>query len=133
MCTINLSYSVFYRILQLWRSTGKRGSAQNILPRITRECYKWLLCPFQEAAADLKPTVDAFALNTTGESLGTEITRVCLGNELVISTWSPIHLRDILQELYWKGEQIAVSAAGFFEDTLRYLYLPRFKNRDVLH
>ena len=108
-------------------------SAQEVLPRIARECYKWLLCPFQEVVTDPKPTVEAFALNTTGGSLGTEIERVCLDNELVISTWSPIHLRGILQELYWKGEQIAASAAGFFEDTLRYFYLPRFKNRDVLH
>jgi len=108
-------------------------SAQDILLRIARECYKWLLCPFQEAATDPKPMIEAFALNTTGGSLGTEIERVCLDNELVISTWSPIHLRDILRELYWKGEQIAASASGFFEDTLRYLYLPRFKSRDVLH
>jgi len=107
--------------------------AQEVLPRIARECYKWLLCPFQEAATDPKPTVEVFAPNTTGGALGTEIERVCLDNELVISTWSPIHLRNILQELYWKGEQIAASAAGFFEDTLRYLYLPRLKSRDVLH
>jgi hypothetical protein len=91
------------------------------------------LCPFQEAATDPKPTVEAFALNTTGASLGAEIERVCRDNELVISTWSPIHLRDMLRELYWKGEQIAASASGFFEDTLRYLYLPRFRSRDVLH
>lgn len=57
---------------------------------------KWLLCPFQEATTDPKPTVEAFALNTAGGSLGTEIERVCLDNELVILTWSPIHLRAIV-------------------------------------
>lgn len=108
-------------------------SAQDILLRIARECYKWLLCPFQEAATDPKPMIEAFALNTTGGSLGTEIERVCLDNELVILTGSPIHLRDILQELYWKGTQIAASAVGFFEDTLRYLYLSRLKSWDALH
>jgi predicted AAA+ superfamily ATPase len=120
-------------LLQKNQAEKEFKSAQDVLPRIARECYKWLLCPFQEAATDPKPTVEAFALNTTGASLGAEIERVCRDNELVISTWSPIHLRDMLRELYWKGEQIAASASGFFEDTLRYLYLPRFRSRDVLH
>jgi predicted AAA+ superfamily ATPase len=120
-------------LLQKNQAEKEFKTAQDVLPRIARECYKWLLCPFQEAATDPKPTLEAFALNTTGGSLGGEIERVCLDNELVISTWSPIHLRDMLRELYWRGEQIAASASGFFEDTLRYLYLPRFKSRDVLH
>lgn len=96
-------------------------------------CCASRACPFQGAATDPKPMIEAFALNTTGGSLGTEIERVCLDNELVILTWSPIHLRDILQELYWKGTQIAASAVGFFEDTLRYLYLSRLKSWDALH
>ena len=107
-------------------------NAQEVLPRAARECYKWLLCPFQETPTDPKPTVEAFPLNTTGAALGAEIERVCTDNELVISTWSPIHLRTMLQELYWKGGQSAASASGFFEDTLRYLYLPRFQRRHVL-
>jgi hypothetical protein len=86
----------------------------------------------QGAPTDPKPIVEAFPLNTTGGSLGSEIERVCLDNELVIPTWSPIHLHTLLKELYWKGGQSAVKASGFFEDTLRYLYLPRFKSRDVL-
>jgi hypothetical protein len=86
----------------------------------------------QDAPTDPKPGVEAFALNTTGGSVGAEIERVCADNELVITTWSPIHLRAKLQELYWKGGRSAESASGFFEDTLRYFYLPRFKTRDVL-
>ena len=50
----------------------------------------------------------------------------------MIATWSPIHLRTKLKELYWKEGQSAAGAAAFFEDTLRYLYMPRLKNRDVL-
>lgn len=107
-------------------------SAEDVLPRIARECYKWLLCPLQETPTDPKPTVEAFPLTTSGGSFGGEIERVCLDNELIIPTWSPIHLRTLLKELYWKNGQIAVKASSLFEDTLRYLYLPRFKNRDVL-
>ena len=37
-----------------------------------------------------------------------------------------------LTELYWKEGQPAAGAMAFWEDTLRYLYLPRLKDRDVL-
>lgn len=57
---------------------------------------------------------------------------MCTENELVITTWSPIHLRAKLKELYWKADKLAVGALAFWEDTLRYLYLPRLKNREVL-
>jgi hypothetical protein len=36
------------------------------------------------------------------------------------------------QGLYWKEGQPSAKAIAFWEDTLRYLYLPRLKNRDVL-
>ena len=53
-------------------------------------------------------------------------------HSLVIPTWSPIHLRDELKKLYWKPGTPAKKAADFWEDTLRYLYLPRLKDRGVL-
>ncbi|MEN3165217.1 ATP-binding protein [Tistrella mobilis] len=119
-------------LLQKKQAENELKSAEDALPRVVRECYKWLLCPMQDAPTDPKPGVEAFALNTTGGSIGSEIERVCADNELVITTWSPIHLRAKLKELYWKNGQNAASAAGFFEDTLRYLYMPRLKSRDVL-
>jgi hypothetical protein len=71
-------------------------------------------------------------LNTTGGSVSSEIERACVDNELIITTWSPIHLRTKLKDLYWKEGQPSAKAMAFWEDTLRYLYLPRLKNRDVL-
>lgn len=119
-------------LLQKNQAEKELKSTEEILPRIARECYKWLLCPMQDAPTDPKPGIEVFSLNTSGASAGAEIERICTDNELVISTWSPIHLRTKLRELYWKGGQTAASATGFFEDTLRYLYMPRLKNRDVL-
>jgi predicted AAA+ superfamily ATPase len=119
-------------LLQKNQSEKELKSAEEVLPRVVRECYKWLLCPMQDAPTDPKPGVEVFALNTTGGSVGSEIERVCTDNELVITTWSPIHLRTKLKEFYWKNRNNAASTAEFFEDTLRYLYLPRLKSRDVL-
>jgi hypothetical protein len=55
-----------------------------------------------------------------------------LDNEWVISTWSPVHLRARLQEFYWKPDKPFTKAADFWSDTLRYVYLPRLKDRGVL-
>lgn len=41
-------------------------------------------------------------------------------------------MRTKPKELYWKDDQPAALASAFWEDTLRYLYLPRLRNRDVL-
>jgi hypothetical protein len=84
----------------------------------------------QETATDPQPKVEAFPVNTAGGSLVREIERVCVDNELVIKAWSPIHLRTKLKDFYWKDGQPA--AGAFWEDTLRYLHLPRLKDREVL-
>ena len=117
--------------LQAEQARKELKGAEDVLPRVARECFKWLLCPSQENPTG-KPSVENFALNTGGAALGPEIERVCLDNEWVISTWSPIHLRTKLKELYWKADKPAVKAAVFWDDTLRYLYLPRLKDRGVI-
>lgn len=117
--------------LQAEQAKKELKAAEDVLPRVARECYKWLLCPSQENPAG-KPSVETFPLNTSGAALGPEIERVCLDNELVIATWSPIHLRTKLKELYWKADKPAKKAAEFWEDTLRYLYLSRLKDRGVI-
>jgi uncharacterized protein len=118
--------------LQEEQAKKELQSAEDVLPRVARECYKWLLCPVQATPADRQPTIEAFPLNTSGSALGTEIQRVCHDNELVISAWSPIHLRDTLKKLYWKDGKDAVGAMAFWEDMQRYLYLPRLNGRTVL-
>lgn len=119
-------------LLQKKQAETELTGAENLLPRVARECYKWLLCPGQTTATNPKPIIEVFPLNTGGASLGNEIERVCLDNELVITTWSPIHLRTRMQELYWKPDKPAFGAMAFWEDTMRYLYLPRLKSRSVL-
>ena len=119
-------------LLQKKQAEKELQTAEEVLPRAVRECYRWLLCPMQESATEPKPTVEAFPLNTTAGGVGSEIERVCTENELIITTWSPIHLRERLKEFYWKDGNSAAGAMTFWEDSLRYLYLPRFKNRDVL-
>jgi hypothetical protein len=117
--------------LQAEQARKELKGADDVLPRVARECYKWLLCPSQDLPTG-KPSTEVFPLNTSGSALGPEIERVCLDNELVIATWSPIHLRAKLKELYWKDDRPAVKAIDFWNDTHRYLYLPRLKDRGTI-
>jgi predicted AAA+ superfamily ATPase len=118
--------------LQEDQAKKEQQTAEEVLPRVARECYKWLLCPVMASPTERQPAVEAFPLNTSGNSYGAEIDRVCAENELIISVWSPIHLRTKLRELYWKPEKVAVGAMAFWEDVQRYLYLPRLLDREVL-
>lgn len=119
-------------LLQKNQAEKELRAVEDVLPRAARECYRWLLCPAQDAPSDPKPTIEAFPLGTTGGSISGEIERVCGENELVISTWSPIHLRTTLSALYWHDGHKTANASAFYEDTLRYLYLPRLKSHEVL-
>jgi hypothetical protein len=119
-------------LIQKKQAEKELQAAGDVLPRVARECYKWLVCPVQHTPTESKVSVEAFPLNTSGSALAAEIERVCLENELVITTWSPIHLRTKLAELYWKPEKTAVLAMAFWDDTMRYLYLPRLRSRSVL-
>lgn len=102
------------------------------LPRVLRETYKWLLCPAQ-ASPGAPTEVEAYSLNTgAAASTTTEVERVSRENELVIKEWSPFHLHSKLVEVYWKGGKVTAGALAFWEDSQKYLYLPRLKNRDVL-
>lgn len=117
--------------LQAEQAKKELKTAEDVLPRVARECYKWLLCPTQDSPTG-KTTVEVFPLNTGGSALGPEIERVCLDNELVVTTWSPIHLRSKLKEFYWKQDKVATKAMDFWEDSMRYVYLPRLRERGVL-
>jgi predicted AAA+ superfamily ATPase len=118
--------------LQKKQAEKELQTSEDVLPRVARESYKWLLCPVQHSPTEPKPSVETFPVNTSGSAFGTEVERVCVDNELVIATWSPIHLRTKLKELYWKADKPAAGAMAFWEDTMRYLYMPRLKSRDVL-
>ncbi len=118
--------------LQGDQARKERETADAVVQRATRDCYRWVLCPVQHAATDREIKVEAFAMNPTpSSSFQVELGRVCEENELIISAWSPIHLRTRLQELYWKPPVEAVKALSVWEDMQKYLYLPRLRGRSV--
>ena len=115
------------------RSADTEAKSANLaVPRTARECFRWLLCPVQDVPTAQRPGVEEHAVATSGGSAAAEVDRVCKDNELIIEEWAPTHLRAQLQSLYWRADRPAERAAAFWEDTLRYPYLPRLRDRNVL-
>jgi len=105
--------------------------AEEVLVRVARDSYKWFLCPYlaDEKSSDVE--IDAEQIKTGGD-FGEEIDKLMQENEFVITVWSPIHLRTQLESLYWKQDKPYVSAMDFWEDSQKYIYLPRLLNSEVL-
>lgn len=102
--------------------------------RLLREAWCWLLAPEQGADTEGRPGElrwEAIRLSASAQSLSKELHAKIHDNELVIEAWSPTHLKSQLQRYYWHGGQQHVAAVDFWQDSLRYLYLPRLKNEDV--
>ncbi len=110
----------------------QQKAAEDALHSAARACFRWVICPVQESAADRDVSFETFALATSGGTFMGELDRVCGENELVVSRWSPLHLRDKLRELYWKDGVVAVRAMTVWESVQRYFYLPRLKRQFVL-
>jgi len=106
--------------------------AQETIPRTVRECYRWLLCPTQTTAIGGQPEIESYTIPTSGTSMFSQIDNICVDQELVITAWSPTHLREVLREYYWTGDSKAVKASTFWDDSQKYLYLPRLQRREVL-
>ncbi|WP_235808115.1 ATP-binding protein [Methanoculleus horonobensis] len=109
--------------------------ARRTVARTIRETYRWLLVPVQEfEGGRVSPEVawEDYSINPGAERPVEEIERVLKENEALITEWAPIHLANQLKRWSWTDETSDMKAGDFWENTCRYLYLPRLLNRDVL-
>lgn len=110
-------------------------TARRTVIRAVRETYRWLLVPVQEIMGGrISPKIawEHYSINPSAEKPVEEIERVLKENEALITEWSPIHLSSLLKRWFWKEDIAEMNAGEFWENTCRYLYLPRLQNRDVL-
>ncbi len=112
-----------------------RDTARKTVTRAIRETYRWLLVPVQELdAGRVSPNIEweRYSINPGAETPIKEIERVLRENEVLITEWAPIHLCNQLKRWFWTDGSADVKAGEFWENTCRYLYLPRLQSRDVL-
>lgn len=110
------------------------GDAQEVLKRMVREAYKWLLAPMQEEKPGKGLTDiqwEPYQINPGAQHFGQEIERVLKENELLIGEWSPIHLASLLKKWFWKEDVKEVGALEVWQKFCQYLYLPRLRDESV--
>lgn len=105
--------------------------AENTLQQMVRESYKWILCPLQFKATDTKVDWEAVSVSTNSANLIQEIENRLREEEWITSEWSPIHLKNLLAQWYLKEGVTDVNGLKVYQDTCRYLYLPRLINDQV--
>ena len=69
--------------LQAQQAKKELQTAEDVLPRVARECFKWLLGPGMGSPTDKEISVEALPLGTSSGTFNSEVERVCIENEWV--------------------------------------------------
>jgi hypothetical protein len=119
-------------LFQIKLAKKNADSAEKSLVQLVRETWKWLLCPVQEVIKG-KPEItwDVASISPAATNLVLEIEQKLHEEEWLITRWSPIHLRNILHQWYFKEGVQDISAQKVWQDCCHYLYLPRIANQQV--
>ena len=127
------SNKLVYQSNQLAEVKRAVDGAEQTLLQLVRETYKWLICPVEEFVRG-KPSLEweVVSVSPAAQNLVLEIESKLREEEWLISEWSPIHLRNMLNQWYFKDGVTEVSALKVYQDCCNYLYLPRLQNDQVL-
>jgi len=107
--------------------------AKKVLVQSVRDCYKWLMNPFEELAGG-RPSLK-WEVTTVSAGAGSFVATIenkLREEEWVIYEWSPIHLSNTLKQWYFKDGQSEVITKKLLNDFASYLYLPRLASESVL-
>lgn len=118
---------------QAKQARQSHATAQAALERMISEVYKWLISPMQTASSGKVNDIEwePFQLNTAAQSIPRAMEQILRDNELVIDQWSPIHLRSLLQQWFWKAEPQEIPAREVWRQMCCQLYMPRLKSEGV--
>lgn len=110
---------------------ANKENAEKSFTRTLRETYRWLLNPRQDTPEKQDLAWDALPLPAGAPNLISEIENTAKHAELVVTEWSPVHLRNELEKWYFKENTPDVSALKVWQDSCQYLYMVRLLNDDV--
>ncbi|MCD6007628.1 ATP-binding protein [Halomonas sp. IOP_31] len=119
-------------LTHLRQAKQSRDTAETSLSQLIRETYKWLMAPVEEFVRG-KPKLEweVVQISTTTTNLVETIETKLREEEWLIYEWSPIFLRNVLNQWYFKAGVTEVSALKVWQDSCHYLYLPRLVNDQV--
>lgn len=124
--------SLNHDLTHLRQAKQSRDAADNSLTQLVRETFKWLMAPIEEFEKG-KPTLgwEVVQVSTTTSNLIETIENKLREEEWLTFDWSPIFLRNILAQWYFKDGVTEISALKVWQDCCHYLYLPRLVNDQV--
>lgn len=109
-----------------------RDVSQDDLRRVLREAYKWLLCPMEEVVnGKVVFSWESAQLSSGVANLALEIENKLKEEDWLVTEWSPVHLKRVLDQFYFKNGNPDVSALTVYQNCCQYLYLPRLLNDSV--
>ena len=119
-------------LFQVQLAKKNTAAAEQSLKQLVRETYKWMLCPTQDMSKG-KPALhwEVLSLSANTLSLVADIEQKLREEEWLITQWSPVHLRNLLNQWYFKDGVQEISALKVWQDCCHYLYLPRIANDKV--
>lgn len=119
-------------LAHLHQAKLNRDGAEKSLSQLVRETYKWLIAPVEEFVKGRQTlNWEVVTISPTATSLIQAIEEKLREEEWLIYEWSPIHLRNTLNQWYLKDGETEVSALKVWQDCCHYLYLPRLVNDSV--
>ena len=117
--------------IQAKQAKDQKAESDKALYRTVRDTYRWLMSPVQEirrGRLDPKIVWDTVQVSATTPVLIAEIERLAVENGWLITAWSPVHLKPILETWYFKDGVTDVGALKIWQDFCHYLYLPRLQS-----
>ncbi|MBE0508133.1 MAG: ATP-binding protein [Marinospirillum sp.] len=126
------SSTLNHDMAHLTQAKNNKTSTEKTMTQQLREAWRWLIAP-RESFIKGKPTLEweSVTISPASANLVQSIEEKLREEEWVVYEWSPIHLRKVLQDWYFKGEVKEISALKVWQDSCNYLYLPRLANDQV--
>jgi hypothetical protein len=114
---------------QTKQADTKRKIADETVDARIPETYQWLLVPGQ---SDPKGSIEWTEIRLQGrDALATRAVKKLKNEELLVVQSGGTRLRHELDRIpLWRGDHVSIKQLA--EDLARYLYLPRFRDEDVL-
>ncbi len=117
-------------LAHLTQARSNRDTVLKQLNAAVRDTYRWLLAPVQDPGKELEWEVVQIAAGAP--KLVAEIEDRLFEEEWLIKEWSAVHLRNLLENYYFKGDAETVPVMKLWQDACQYLYMPRLIDDLVL-
>ena len=116
--------------LQAKLAAKERDAALTVLDQTVIECYRSLMIPEEKTPGKVSFEIRRLG-NANGGKIAAAAEKVLLEGEYIIQHWSPVFLKKLLAESYFKNGQTEVSVLKVWQDCCTYYQMPRLLNESV--